>query len=89
VVIVGLSGRSKTRQLFQQVDRQWHSKLVSNISPYLVEGSNIAVLAKTKPMVKNVPPLLFGNKPTDGGHLLMNRGNVMLCYGRNRRRLDG
>lgn len=74
VVIVGLSGRSKTRQLFQQVDRQWHSKLVSNISPYLVEGSNIAVLAKTKPMVKNVPPLLFGNKPTDGGHLLLNRG---------------
>jgi hypothetical protein len=46
VVIVGLSGRSKTRQLFQQVDRQWHSKLVSNISPYLVEGSNIAVIGE-------------------------------------------
>lgn len=73
VVIVGLSGRSKTRQLFQQVDGQWHSKLVSNISPYLIEGSNIAVSAKTKPMVKNVPQLLFGNKPTDGGHLLMDR----------------
>jgi len=73
VVIVGLSGRSKTRQLFQQMDGQWHSKLVSNISPYLVEGRNIAVLAKTKPMLKNVPLLLFGNKPTDGGHLLMDR----------------
>ncbi|HFT8036458.1 DNA methyltransferase [Enterobacter hormaechei subsp. hoffmannii] len=73
VVIIGLSGRSKTRQLFQQVGGQWHSKLVSNISPYLVEGSSIAVLAKTKPMVKNVPLLLFGNKPTDGGHLLMDR----------------
>ncbi|ELN2579170.1 class I SAM-dependent DNA methyltransferase, partial [Enterobacter kobei] len=73
VVIVGLSGRSKTRQLYQQVDGQWHSKLVNNISPYLIEGSNIAVSAKTKPMVKNVPQLLFGNKPTDGGHLLMDR----------------
>lgn len=73
VVIVGLSGRSKTRQLFQQVDRQWHSKLVSNISPYLVEGSNIAVIAKAKPMVKGIAPLIRGNGPTDGGHLLLNR----------------
>lgn len=73
VVIVGLSGRSKARQLYQQVDGHWHSKLVNNISPYLIEGSNIAVSAKTKPMVKNVPQLLFGNKPTDGGHLLMDR----------------
>ncbi|HEN3378313.1 TPA: class I SAM-dependent DNA methyltransferase [Yersinia enterocolitica] len=73
VIIVGLSGRSKIRQLYQQIDGHWHSKLVSNISPYLVEGSNVAVLAKTKPMVNGVPPLLFGNKPTDGGHLLMNR----------------
>ncbi|HGU5934347.1 TPA: DNA methyltransferase [Yersinia enterocolitica] len=71
VVIVGLSGRSKTRQLYQQVDGHLHSKQVSNISPYLVEGSNIAVVAKIKPMVNGVPPLLFGNKPTDGGHLLM------------------
>lgn len=73
VVIVGLSGQSKIRQLYQQIDGQWHSKQVRNISPYLVEGSNIAVLAKTKPLVNGVPPLLFGNKPTDGGHFLMNR----------------
>lgn len=73
VVIVGLTGQSKKRQLFQQIDGQWHCKQVSNISPYLIEGSNIAVLAKSKPMVKGVPPLLFGNKPTDGGFLLMNR----------------
>ncbi|QNM17985.1 class I SAM-dependent DNA methyltransferase [Citrobacter freundii] len=73
VVIVGLSGRSKTRQLFQQVDGHWHSKQVSNISPYLVEGSNIAVVPTIKPMVDGIPPLLFGNKPTDGGNLLLNR----------------
>ncbi|ENJ9209616.1 class I SAM-dependent DNA methyltransferase [Klebsiella oxytoca] len=73
VVIVGLTGQSKKRQLYQQIDGQWHCKQVNNISPYLIEGSNIAVLAKSKPMVKGVPPLLFGNKPTDGGFLLMNR----------------
>jgi hypothetical protein len=73
VIIVGLSGQSKTRQLYQQIEGRWHSKLVSNISPYLIEGNNVAVLAKTKPLINGVPPLLFGNKPTDGGHLLMNR----------------
>ncbi|MCK7380352.1 DNA methyltransferase [Enterobacter cloacae] len=73
VVIVGLSGRSKARQLFQRIDGQWHNKQVSNISPYLVEGSNVAVVAQTKPLVESVPTLLFGNKPTDGGNLLLDR----------------
>ena len=73
VVVIGLSGRSKTRQLYQLVDNNWHRKQVGNISPYLVEGSNIVVEPKSKPMIKGVPQLLFGNKPTDGGHLLMNR----------------
>ncbi|POU38394.1 type IIL restriction-modification enzyme MmeI [Citrobacter freundii complex sp. CFNIH12] len=49
------------------------SYLVSNISPYLVEGNNIAVVPRSKPIIKNVPPLLFGNKPTEGGNLMMNR----------------
>jgi len=72
VVVIGLSGKSKTRQLYQLVDANWHSKLVGNISPYLVEGSDIVVEPKSKPIIKDVPQLLFGNKPTDGGHLLMN-----------------
>lgn len=73
VVIVGLSGRSKTRQLFQQVDGQWHSKQVSNISPYLVEGSHVAVVARTRPILDSSLIMVKGNQPTDGGHLLMNR----------------
>ncbi|WP_187485802.1 DNA methyltransferase [Duffyella gerundensis] len=73
VVIVGLSGRSKIRLLYQQVDGQWHSKQVSNISPYLVEGGNIAVVAKSKPMMNGIPSLIRGNGPTDGGHLLLDR----------------
>lgn len=73
VVIVGLSGRSKSRLLYQQVDGRWHSKQVSNISPYLVEGGNIAVVAKSKPMTNGIPSLIRGNGPTDGGHLLLDR----------------
>lgn len=73
VVIIGLSAQSNTRRLFQQVEGEWHSSNVSNISPYLVEGRNIAITARSKPLVSNIPPLLFGNKPTDGGHLFLTR----------------
>lgn len=52
VVIIGLSGQSKIRQLYQQIEGRWHSKLVSNISPYLVEGNNIAVVPRSKPIIK-------------------------------------
>ena len=73
VVVVGLSSHSKSRLLFQQVNGDWHSRSVSNISPYLVEGSNVAVVARNKPLISDIPPLLFGNKPTDGGNLLLTR----------------
>ena len=73
VVIIGLSAQPKNRRLFLKVEKDWHSSSVSNISPYLVEGRDIVVTARSKPKINNVPQLLFGNKPTDGGHLFLNR----------------
>ncbi|MEZ8327288.1 DNA methyltransferase [Vibrio splendidus] len=73
VIIVGLAARDKTKYLYQKVEGEWHSQQVKNISPYLVEGSNVAVAPVNKPHVSGVPPVLFGNKPTDGGHLLLDR----------------
>ena len=73
VVIVGLYSSQKSKKLFQQVNGEWHCRIVENISPYLVEGSNIAVTAQKKPLTSDIPPLFFGNKPTDGGNFLMTR----------------
>jgi hypothetical protein len=73
VVIVGLSSCSKTHSLYQQVNGEWHCEQASNISPYLVVGNKIAVTPLRKAMVEGVSPLLFGNKPNDGGHLLLKR----------------
>ncbi|UAX02108.1 class I SAM-dependent DNA methyltransferase [Proteus terrae] len=73
VVIIGMSSNNKIRKLFHYYNSEWHSELVDNISPYLLEGSNTVVIPRNKPIVNNIPPLLFGNKPTDGGHLLLNR----------------
>ena len=44
--------------------------LVRNISPYLVEGPDRAVGNRSEPL-SDVPKMSWGNKPTDGGHLIL------------------
>lgn len=73
VVIVGLSQNAKSKSLYQKIEGDWHCQKVDNISPYLVEGCNTSILGRSKPFDEEVPLLLFGNKPTDGGFLLLDR----------------
>jgi hypothetical protein len=44
--------------------------LAKNISPYLIEGPDLAVLSRSQP-VSAVPACEYGSKPTDGGHLII------------------
>ena len=44
---------------------------VRNINPYLVEGGNVFITKQSKPIVKGIPAMSFGNMPLDGGHLLL------------------
>jgi hypothetical protein len=44
---------------------------VSNISPYLTPGSDSFVTKRTKPP-SNIPEMRCGNKPSDGGNLILN-----------------
>ncbi|PSU21260.1 class I SAM-dependent DNA methyltransferase [Photobacterium phosphoreum] len=72
VVIVGLSSNTlKSKILHQMIDNEWHSTKVKNISPYLVEGTNIAIQGRKSPLVSGVPSLVYGNKPIDGGYLFL------------------
>ena len=45
-------------------------KVVSNISPYLTEGTDCFVVA-VKEAICNVPKMIFGNQPRDGGHFIL------------------
>jgi len=40
------------------------------INPYLVDAPDVLMLSR-RTAIQNVPPMTFGSKPTDGGHLLM------------------
>lgn len=81
VIIVGLTAKTKAKYLYQEILGEWHSQQVRNISPYLVEGNNVVVAPVNKPLVNTTPPILFGNKPTDGGYLLLDRTerDSLLC----------
>jgi hypothetical protein len=44
-------------------------KICTNINPYLVDGPNIVVESRREPPSDSAP-MLFGNMPRDGGHLI-------------------
>ena len=47
-----------------------HVVKVSNINPYMVDAPDLVVGNRTLPLC-NVPKMCWGNKPTDGGHLIL------------------
>jgi len=74
VIIVGFANfdiKNKSIFEYEDINGEPHEKKVKNINPYLVEGEDIVVIGKTKPICK-VPNIVFGSMPNDGGHLLMN-----------------
>lgn len=74
VIIIGFANfdsRNKRIFLYENVKSEPHEIKVKNINPYLVEGNDLVVLKRTRPIC-NVPTLLYGNKIVDGGNLLFN-----------------
>ena len=69
-VIVGFSvaPNDKPKTIYFS-DKQ--SIQADNINAYLIERDNIWVFARNKPVCK-VPQMISGNRPTDGGYLLLN-----------------
>ena len=67
-VIVGFAGFNQDKKwLFPN---QANRKIVSNISPYLVEGSDVFVTA-AKESLCGMPKMNFGNQPRDGGFFVI------------------
>jgi hypothetical protein len=73
VVIIGfsVSGVKKKRiYTYSSLNSEPEEIVVTNINPYLIEGKNIVVAGREKPIC-NVPAMINGNKATDGGFLIM------------------
>lgn len=73
VVIIGFANFEKPEKLvyeYGHVKGEPHAVKVKNINPYLVEGSDTAILPRSKPLC-SVPTIINGNKPVDGGNLIL------------------
>ncbi len=73
VVVIGFGAFDTDSKLIYEYDdetRQTHITAARNISPYLIEGSDVVVLSRSTP-ISAAPEIVFGNMPNDGGHLLL------------------
>ena len=71
VVIIGFAAfDSANKRIYEYHGEQVTVTNARNISPYLIEGSDVVVLSRSKPLCP-VPDCEYGNKPADGGHLIL------------------
>lgn len=69
VVIIGFSvaGNYKEKKIFSPDESV---TIANNISPYLIDSSLVFVESRNKPLC-NIPEMVTGNRPADGGHLII------------------
>ncbi len=76
VVIIGfarsgvLSGSEKNIYIYDNIKSEPISLPARNINPYLIDFDDLLILSRRKP-ISLVPALQYGNKPADGGHLIL------------------
>lgn len=72
-VIIGFANydtNNKTIFEYENIKGEPHEIKVKNINPYLVEGKDFALLPR-ETTICDVPRVAWGNKPVDGGHLII------------------
>lgn len=72
VVIIGFANydtNSKSIFEYENIKGEPHEIKVKNINPYLVEGKDVFLASRSKP-IYNVPPMVAGNKAIDGGNFI-------------------
>ncbi|WP_322107703.1 DNA methyltransferase [Caldifermentibacillus hisashii] len=71
-VIIGFSsikGLPKTLYSYPNIKGEHTSKSVNMINQYLLEAPTIFIDSRRTP-ISDTPPMIYGTKPTDGGHLI-------------------
>jgi hypothetical protein len=72
-VIVGFANfdtNNKSIFEYEDIKGEAHELKVKNINPYLIDAKDILIDNKSTPLC-NVPKMMYGSKPTDGGHFIL------------------
>lgn len=77
VAIIGITAQPRnSRRLFELADNgETVEKRCEHINAYLISGANVIVERASNPLSEQAE-MSFGNKPVDGGHLLLSRGEL-------------
>lgn len=70
VVIIGFSHNSvtsKSKKIFYESNK---FEIVYEINPYLIEDP-VVIVESTRKNLSDVPPMIYGSKPTDGGFFFL------------------
>ncbi len=72
VIIIGLARKStiSSKSLFRSTVDALHRIEPQNINPYLLEGRDTVLVSRRQPL-QDVPEMVFGSMPNDGGFLLL------------------
>ncbi|MDB2681315.1 N-6 DNA methylase [Opitutales bacterium] len=67
-IIVGLRNKSDSRKWIYSLGLR---REVQNINPYLVASNTDLIIRKRRKPISSLPKMTYGNKPTDGGNLIL------------------
>lgn len=73
VIIIGFANfdtNNKSIFEYENIKSEPHEIKVKNINPYLIEGKDMFITARTKPLC-NVPEIIKGSETTDNGHFML------------------
>ena len=84
VVIIGLKKSPPTKRLLFLTDKKGTVQLKQTnfINAYLVSGPNVIVYKRSKTL-SDLPSMISGNKPVDGGHLFLDQAEFNLARRQN------
>jgi hypothetical protein len=71
-VIIGFAQFEHDQKIlfeYDTPDAEPHTRVVSHINPYLIDGPDVLLENRSQPL-GNVPTMMYGSKPTDGGNFL-------------------
>lgn len=73
VVIIGFSSfNNESSRIIYAGDTE---KIANSISPYLIDAPIVFIVSRSKPIC-DVPKMVTGNRPADGGHLIIEADEI-------------
>ncbi len=78
-VIIGFANYDSTNKIifdYENVKAEPHKVNAKNINPYLIDGKDI-LLHPRETTICDVPKVAWGNKPVDGGHLIISDDEIV------------